>query len=280
MSLPDFLIIGAMKAGTTSLYHDLLKNPAIFMSSDKEPNNLCHEEVLTEKGHLEYSKLFDRAKPGQICGEASTAYSKLPDFPGVPQRAKQLLGDNLKVIYIVRDPIARIISQHHHEITSGKISCNIDEAVKEYPSFIDFSSYAMQIKPWIEALGRDSVLIVHFEAYIGDRKKTVELVSRFLEIEPHFHGIDQDEVFNKTQGKPVPKGMIAWIRHAAVYRRMIRPMFSIAARDRVRKALLPQAQPRPSAPTSKTVQFIKDQISGDVQELTDLMQQDKPLWEA
>lgn len=279
MSLPDFLIIGAMKAGTTSLYHDLRLNPVVFLSDDKEPGNLCHDEVLTETGKRAYEKLFDKANPKQLCGEASTAYSKLPDVPGVPQRAKRLLGANLKVIYIVRDPIARIISQHHHEITSKRISCNIDEAVRSYARFIDFSRYAMQIKPWIESLGRDNVLIVHFETYINKRKDTVESISRFLDIEPQTLGIDQDEVFNKTTGKPVPQGLIAKLRFTSVYRRLLRPMFSTTSRDSIRKALLPHAHARPVAPTSETAYYIKNQICTDIEEITGIMQSSEALWE-
>ena len=280
MSLPDFLIIGAMKAGTTSLYQDLKQNPTIYMPSDKEPNNLCHDEVLTEKGRRDYAKLFVKAKPGQICGEASTAYSKLPEFPGVPQRAKQLLGENLKVIYLVRDPIARIISHHHHEISSGVITCNIDEAVERYPRFLNFSRYAMQIQPWIDALSRDNVLIIHFETYINNRMETVESTSRFLDLAPCTLAIDQEEVFNKTQGKPVVKGLVAKIRLSSLYRRFLRPLISFSARDRIRKTLLPQAQARPTAPASATSQYIMDQIHSDLKELAGLMQSDKPLWES
>lgn len=278
MSLPGFLIIGAMKAGTTSLYLDLGDNPEVFLPADKEPENLCRDEVLTQSGKCAYEKLFAKAKPNQLCGEASTAYSKLPDFSGVPQRAKQLLGENLKVIYLVRDPLARIISQHHHEISSGNITCNIDEAVEKYARFVNFSRYAMQIQPWIDALGRDNVLIIHFETYIKNRKETVESTCKFLDIEPYTLGIDQEEVFNKTHGKPLSKGLIEKFRLTSLYRNVFKPRLSSTTRSRIRKAILPQAKSRPVAPTTETTLYIKDQIDTDIKELSVLMRSSTPLW--
>ena len=87
MPLPDFLIIGAMKAGTTTLYRDLMTNPAIFFPSEKEKSHLLRDEVLTEAGRRDYEKLFRRARPGQVLGIAPTRYTNLPDCPGVPGRA-------------------------------------------------------------------------------------------------------------------------------------------------------------------------------------------------
>ena len=91
MRLPDFLIVGAQKAGTTSLYFDLLKNPAVFMPSDKELGNLLDDDVCTPPGRAAYAKRFRRARPDQLCGEATTSYTKLPDHPGVSDRARRVL---------------------------------------------------------------------------------------------------------------------------------------------------------------------------------------------
>ncbi|MHC4218058.1 MAG: sulfotransferase domain-containing protein, partial [Planctomycetota bacterium] len=173
MRLSDFLIIGAMKAGTTSLYRDLLDNPAVFMPVEKEPANLLSDEVCTSVGRRAYARHFERARPDQVCGEATTGCAKLPDIPGVPQRAKRVLGPKVKAIYLVREPVSRIISQHHHERSSRKISCDIDTAVREHSRFIDFSRYAMQITPWLEALGPEQVMLVRFETYVAQRLETV-----------------------------------------------------------------------------------------------------------
>ena len=74
MKLPAFLIIGAMKSGTTTLYRDLLAHPDIFMPAHKEPSNLCHDRVLDENGLREYAHHFELAKSDQLIGVIASPY--------------------------------------------------------------------------------------------------------------------------------------------------------------------------------------------------------------
>ena len=278
VKLPDFLIIGAQKAGTTSLYFDMLKNPAVFMPSDKEPGNLLDDEVCTPSGRAAYAKLFKRARPEQICGEATTSYTKLPDHPGVPDRARRILGADLKVIYIVREPISRIRSHYHHERYGARISCGIDEAVERYPRFVDYCRYTMQITPWIETFGRDHVLLLKFESYIAERSAMVDAVSRFLGIEPAGDRVETDVVYNASGGKPVREGPFALMRNQAIYRRFIRPMLSAGARDSMRRFLLPKAPDHAETPSAQTLRYIVDELADDVRRLGEIMGTGGPVW--
>ncbi len=278
MRLPDFLIVGAQKAGTTSLYFDLLKNPAVFMPSDKELGNLLDDDVCTPRGRAAYAKRFRRARPDQVCGEATTSYTKLPDHPGVPYRARRVLGADLKVIYIVREPISRIRSQHHHERSGTRISCGIDEAVRRYPRFVDYCRYTMQITPWIETFGRDHVLILKFESYIAERPTMVDEVSRFLGIDPTGDRVETDVVYNASGGKPVSEGPFAPLRNQAIYRRFIRPMLSAGARDSLRRFLLPKAPGHAETPSTQTLRYIVDELADDVRRLGEIMGTGGPVW--
>ncbi|MEE9131722.1 MAG: sulfotransferase domain-containing protein [Phycisphaerales bacterium] len=278
MRLPGFLIIGAQKAGTTTLYRDLLANPAIFFPIDKEPGNLCQDDVLTDTGRSAYARHFAGARSHQTCGEATTSYTKRPDIPGVPARARHLLSDKLKVIYLVREPISRIISHHHHELTSGQVSCGIDEAVRTIPRYIDYSRYAMQITPWLNELGRAQVLIIHFECYIETRVKTLDSVCKFLGVAPRPDTVCQDIAYNRSAGKPVPVGPLAAMRMSSLYRRFLRPLLSASAKDKIRAALLPKATAPPDRPAVETVRLIVEEVGQDVAQLTAIMDQTEPLW--
>ncbi len=278
MKLPDFLIIGAQKAGTTSLYFDLLKNPAVFMPSVKEPGNLIEDDICSPRGRADYAKLFKPARPHQVCGEATTVYTKLPDHPGVADRARRVLGEDLKVVYIVREPISRIRSHHHHERSGVIISCGIDEAVRRYSRFIDYSRYTMQITPWIEALGRDQVLILQFESYIADRPATVDAVSRFLGVDPAGDRVETDVVYNASGGKPVREGSFEHVRTNTIYRNFIRPMLSARARDALRRFLLPKAPDHAETPSAATVRYIVDELTDDVRRLGEIMGTGGPVW--
>ena len=163
LRLPDFLIIGAMKAGTTTLYGDLMTNSQVFMPDDKEPHCLVREDVLRHRGQRYYAGLFKAARSDQICGEASTGYSKASRFPGVALRAKQVLRHDLKLIYLVREPVARAISHHHNEIHNPTVPTDINEAIRVHAPLIEFGMYTMQLKPWLETFGREQLHIVQFE---------------------------------------------------------------------------------------------------------------------
>ena len=80
--LPDFIIIGSAKSGTTSLYDYLLEHPLIYMSNPKEPC-FFDENVAWDKGVAWYSSLFSGAENDQICGEASTNYTRWPQVKWV-----------------------------------------------------------------------------------------------------------------------------------------------------------------------------------------------------
>lgn len=279
MRLPDFLIIGAMKAGTTSLYRDLIANPAVFFSDDKEPGNLNHDDVLEPGGLAAYARHFERARPGQICGEASTTYSQRPQYSNIPQRALKVLGAGTRIIYVVREPVARIISQHMHAWTIGLRREQIDEAVRRRPRFIDFSRYAWQITPWIETFGREQVMIVRFESYVENRRETVTEISRFLGVEPRADLVKVDVAYNRSADKPVPKGLFAPLRHNVLYRRVLRPVLGPAAREKLRNALLPRAKDLPDPPSPETVRFILDELREDAERLRVIMGRDEPVWD-
>lgn len=268
-----------MKAGTTSLYRDLETNPAIFMPYRKEPSHLARDEVLTPAGRREFARFFERAAPDQLVGVASTQYAKLPDLPGVTERALKVIGPDIKAIYLVRHPVARIVSHHYHEWSAGTISCGIDAAVAEYPRFLDYTRYAMQITPWLEALGPDRVLILKFESYIKDRLETVDRVCRFLGVRPQTQHVRADKVYNKSEGKPILRGPLALVRNSGIYQNLVSPYLPLALKERLRSALLPKAPPRPGPPSPETVRRIVAELADDVRQLGRLMASREPLWD-
>ena len=83
--LPDFLIIGAMKSGTSTLQAQLAVQPGLFMTTPKEPNFFSDDDIYA-KGIDWYRSLFDAAAAGDLKGEASTHYTKLPDYPDTVTR--------------------------------------------------------------------------------------------------------------------------------------------------------------------------------------------------
>ncbi len=88
--LPDFLIIGAAKTGTTSVCNYLRRHPDLFFPEDSEPQFFSHDENCT-KGLDWYASLFDGVTDRQRCGEKSTAYTRWPECPDVPRRIAEVM---------------------------------------------------------------------------------------------------------------------------------------------------------------------------------------------
>lgn len=276
--LPDFLIIGAQKAGTTSLYRDLLTNPAVFMPADKEPGALCHDEVLTPAGRERYAKLFENAKAGQICGEASTDYTKAPQYAGVPERALEVLGPETRLIYLVRNPIKRMMSQHHHMWNNRKVGPDIDVEIRKNPIFIDWSSFGAQARRWLEAFPRDRLRIIRFEDYVRSRETTVADLCPWLGIEHTPGAIREDVVHNRSVDKPMLRGPLATLTSTSLYRRGLRPLLPMGLKDRLRASLLPKAEPPARPPSEETVRWAIDRLRPDLEILGALMGRSGPVW--
>jgi hypothetical protein len=176
--LPSFVIIGAMKSATSTLYEQLLRQPGIFLPQLKEPNFFSDDQQYS-RGLDWYGGLFNEAHASDILGEASTHYTKLPTYPQTIARMRGCL-DQPRLIYVMRHPVDRLISQYVHQWSEGEIRCGLDEAVTRYPELVAYSCYASQLTPYIEAYGKAAILPVFFDRLkIGPRQE-LERVCRFI----------------------------------------------------------------------------------------------------
>ena len=119
--LPNFVIIGAMKSATSTLYEQLQRQPGIFLPELKEPNFFSDQYA---RGWDWYAGLFAEARASDIVGEASTHYTKLPTYPETVSRMWDHLPD-AHLIYVMRDPIDRLVSQYIHQLKE-LLQWNID----------------------------------------------------------------------------------------------------------------------------------------------------------
>lgn len=279
MRLPDFLIIGAMKAGTTSLYRDLEVNPLVFVSTPKEPHNLLRDDVFTDAGRRAYAELFARARPDQQCAEASTGYTKLPTHPGVAARAARLLGSQFRAVYLVREPVSRTLSHHFHVLTAGEITeRDAGRAIEQHPEMVEYSRYGMQVQSWLEEIGTERLMVVRFEDYVADRRGWTARISEFVGVAPRPDLVQVEEVFNKGDEKPVPKGPAAALRRLKLYK-AVRPLIPMGMRDRMRQTMMPKAEARPAPPAPAVVDRLIDTFERDGELLRTLLGDGAPQWD-
>ena len=167
-----------MKSATTTLHEQLARQPGIFMSRPKEPN-FFSDDAMYARGWSWYSSLFRPAGAGDLRGESSTHYSKLPTYPQTVERMWRDL-PQLKLIYVMRHPIDRLVSQYVHEVTAGQIAVDLREALVRHPELIDYSRYSMQLQPFLDTYGFAAVLPVFFPRLVSRSQEELERIGRFL----------------------------------------------------------------------------------------------------
>jgi hypothetical protein len=199
-ALPNLIIIGGLKCGTTSLHHYLNLHPEVAMSRPKELNFFV-AELNWPLGRDWYAGHFDPA--AQVRGESSPHYTNRPSFAGVPQRMRDVLGDDVRLIYVVRDPIDRMLSHYLHNVGGGYDDRTLVDALSDPgSSYVERSRYFFQMEPYIEAFGAERIQIVGREDLKDDRPGTMRRAFDFLGVDPAF----TSEQFEREWETGVAKG--------------------------------------------------------------------------
>ena len=264
MIQPDFIVIGSMKSGTTSLYRWLAAHPDVGMSRDKETDYFIAERAYS-RGPAWYSAQFE---PGRkVYGEASPNYTKVDDFRGVPARIRAAL-PHVRLVYLVRDPVARFMSQYRHSWTMGEISMTPAELPRtdQYTHILNTSRYARQVEAYLEEFDRDRLLIVDFDEMIHTPDRTLETVQRFIGVEPR--PIVANEVYNDNADVARVPAPILRFAQTPLGRSLSR-VVSREARDRIR-GLVAVRKPRQPPPFPQSVQ---DRIRDDLRQDADRFRQ-------
>jgi len=176
---PDFFIIGGMKCATSTLHEQLALQSGIFMTELKEPNYFSNDEAFSQ-GQDWYLSHFQAAQLTDMCGESSTHYTKLPTYPHTVERLLNAY-PNAKLIYIMRHPVDRLVSQFIHEWSQRVIKDNdINKAIMDFPELVDYGRYTYQLTPYFERLPRSQMLPVFFEQMLKQPQVELERVGEFL----------------------------------------------------------------------------------------------------
>ncbi len=177
-TLPNLIIIGAMKCGTTSLHFYLRFHPQIRMSREKELDFFV-EEFNWSKGVGWYASRF---RPAEVRGESSPSYSSALRFPGVPARMHAVV-PAAKLIYLIRDPVKRLVSHYVHNYSSGRESRTLTEAARD-PMYIDRSLYRRQLDHYLQYYPESSILVMEADELLHQRRAALRRVFEFLGVDP------------------------------------------------------------------------------------------------
>lgn len=197
--LPDFIIIGAAKSGTSTLTDYFRLHPRICVSRIKEPEFFAVDATY-EKGFEWYHALFEGAAD-QLCCEASTGYTRWPQYSRAAERMAKAV-PHAKLIYLMRHPIDRAYSHYVHRVTKEvypgqPVRWTFDEHVKNDPMCIDGSRYMDQIDQYLKYYSRDRFLFLFTDELHRNHKSVLSRIWKFLEIADVDVG-DEPIVSNET----------------------------------------------------------------------------------
>ena len=258
--LPDFLIIGAMKCGTSTLQAQLVRQPRVFMTDPKEPNFFSDDPVYAQ-GLDWYRSLFAGAAPGDLKGEASTHYTKLPTYPQALPRMRDVLAAP-KLIYIIRNPVQRAISHYMHAWSVGEAGLDPVQAFASMPELVDYGCYAMQIAPYLRAYGVDRIFLTSLEQLNADPDSEFARIAGFLGLPANaawVHDLAAQNV-STERVRPLPfHGLLVDSGPARFLRRTFVPK---ALRNKIRRARTLQARPKIDSQQRESLEatFLADRV--------------------
>ena len=258
--LPNFLVIGAMKSGTTSLYHYLRAHPQVFMPQHKELNFFVASKGWSH-GRAWYEAQFAGAEGAIAVGEASPTYAMHPEFPGVADRIADLLPE-VRLVYALRHPIERMRSHYLHEVGHGREHAPIAQALVDNPRYLDTSRYGMQLERYLARFPPERLQVITAEELHDHRVATVRRVLEFLGADPDRLPPTLDQEFHRTATKrvrrPVAQAVLA-VPGSRVLRQLApRPVRRLASR---------RAQAPPATIPAAVQAHLRRELEGDIRRL-------------
>ncbi|MEP7158671.1 MAG: sulfotransferase [Chloroflexota bacterium] len=191
---PDFFIVGAPKAGTTSLYEYLDEHPDVFMSSVKEPMYFSpdlpyrarRDGFVFDRDEERYLALFAGARSERRVGEASTHYMASHQAPGLIRTFQP----EARIVCILRDPVEVAYAWHGEGVfRGGETARNFDLALlndERGVRYLEIGSYGSQLTRWFEHFGRERVHVIIFEDFVRDTPTEFRRLLKFLDVDPNF----------------------------------------------------------------------------------------------
>jgi len=287
MKKVDFFIVGAPKAGTTSLYYYLNEHIDIEMSSQKEPDFFSDQSLQKKKLYYgknridtlaKYHSLFHQ-KNVILRGDASVSYLFYDD---VPSKIKEYNSD-AKIIIMLRNPIDRAFSHYLMDYALGLLSDSFDSIIHKksrhknadlfYQQYINVGEYASQVKRYLDIFNRQNIFFIDYEEFKNNTSDIVNSVFGFLGLDNDF----EPDLTKKHNVYRAPKNML--IRHVYSYVFLRKILVKILPKKMIDilSNFVFQNSKKPKISDS-TKGILKEHFKSDLQELSLLLNKDFSKW--
>ena len=293
--LPNFLIVGAAKSGTTSLYHYLMEHPEVYMS-DKIKETFYFIENKNKLGvwpdgtsvecldnYNDYLGLFEDVdlKKHMAIGEACVAY--LYFYEEAVRNIKKILGDP-KIIIILRNPIDRTFSNYLHHVREGFEDCSFEIALNKQKERIDnnywwgydFISpglYYKQVKYYLDNFSKVKIYLL--DDLVNKEQEFVRNIFKFLEIDYNY-SLKKKKLYNKT-GSPKSKTFANKIKNPPIILKPFLKVIPYKYKNYIFHTLRDINLKKPRM-KNETREFLKNVFKDDIKKLEGLINKDLSIW--
>ena len=271
----NLMIIGAQKSATSSLFDLLKSHPQMAPCLTKEPQFFSHDSEWRK--HVDkYEAKFPK-KIGQIAFEASTSYSSYPHHETEVWKKIHEYNPDAKIIYILRNPVDRIISGHRFLYKRGFTGeKNINKFLENHDYHINLSKYYLQIHPYIETFGSENVQILFFEDFVENIDSIKMSVANFLQIDVNlFSTLKAPKTNTKERTLERVTKINRFERLVLMYSKKI----SFRLHQKIRKTLLVRrVNEKDLILTNDSLRLIHTNINEDIKSLETLTQRDLSNW--
>jgi hypothetical protein len=283
VSLPDFLVIGAYKSGSTALHEALRAHPQVFVPAQKGPSFFAFDGVAepdrplppgTVRSWDDYRALFDQAPAGAVCGEVSPEYLANPRAAG---RIRDRV-PHVRLVAILRNPVERAFSDYLMYVRDGlepeadfgrALDAQAERRRTAAPTgyYVETGFYGRQLRPYFETFPRERIQVHLFEDFAADPGGVLRSLFAFLGVDPAL-GRTPERAVN-VSGIPRNALVAAAVRGG----RRLAPLLPAAVRSRA-KATLARGLDRPELAPEHRRRLV-ELYREDVAELERLL--DRPL---
>lgn len=196
--LPNLVVIGGLKCGTSSMHHYLGLHPEIQMSRPKELNFFV-KELNWNLGLDWYASRFDGRYP--VRGESSPHYTNLPRYAGVAERLGRTCPE-ARLIYMVRDPIERMLSHWAHSTGAGYETREIVPTLSDPDTpYMNRSRYWLQLQAFLDHFDRSQIEVIAREDLLDERDRTMRRAFRFLGVDEEFSSPHFEREWEQSSAK-------------------------------------------------------------------------------
>ncbi len=294
LDLPNFLIVGAAKSGTTSLYSYLSMHPDIYMSEkNKEPyflTGLDFNEIDNSKGPYgvnvvksieDYKKLFSHYHGEKAIGEASVGY--LYFYNETIMNIKKYL-TNPKIIIVLRNPIDRAYSNYLHHVRDlyeeesfdVALKCIDERMEKNYwwgYDYIGAGMYSNQIKAYLENF--KNVKIVLFDDLIADTDGEIKKILMFLEVDSNIK-LDTSKRMNAS-GVPKNRRLQRFLHRPNIFKSIVKVLLPKNTKEKLR-SMISKKNLNKVKMEHETKEYLREVFKDDILKVQDLIKRDLSFW--